>query len=128
MPIKPLEVKRVGIAPMVAPVTREAIKRLAGLVGLSQGEIVDDAIAGMVFAYADAPLEDGETIGRSVAIDFEMVERATTRVPVRIEVPEHLTLDAVGPPAVQGRGKATIAIPSPRPFRGPLLRPSQKKG
>lgn len=82
---KPLEVKRVAIAPLVAPITKDALKRLAVLSGLSQGELIDDVIAGTVQAYADRPLEDGETYARTEPIDLAMVERATTRVPVVIE-------------------------------------------
>lgn len=81
MPSKPLEVKRVLIGPMVSPLTKDAVKRLAAMLGLSQGEVIDDAIAGMIFAYADARLEKDKEVARPGPIDLAILDRATTRVP-----------------------------------------------
>jgi hypothetical protein len=92
MPSKPLEVKRVLIGPMVSPLTKDAVKRLAAMLGLSQGEVIDDAIAGMVGAFADSPLREDEEIGRTEPIDLVMLDRATTRAPKakRESLPEAL--------------------------------------
>lgn len=86
MGVKPLEVKRVGIAPMVKPITKLALQRVAKFTGLSQGELIDDGIAGMVTMYAESPLEEGEGPSRHDQIDVAMIEKATMRIPVRVEV------------------------------------------
>lgn len=128
---KPLEVKRVAIAPLVAPVTREALRRLSALTGYSQGEIVDDALAGVIEAYADSPLEFGEKPYLLRSTDLVTIEKATTRVPVKIEserpsVPTGtVTVEKLPTRLIQGR--QFLFSQSSRKWKGPIPKPGDRK-
>ena len=71
--------KRLPLTVLVDPVTLDATKRLSKFLGLSQGEFIDDAVAGVVSCYADSPLEADEQPASNERATPERVERAMTR-------------------------------------------------
>lgn len=131
------------LATAVNTITLEAVKRMSKHLGISQGELIDDAVAGLVGAFADTQLEEGEVPLRSDPLTAEKLDEATTRVPITedseadkmmaeptfpptgrdVRPAELAHLDVVAPPA--GQGKATVETYQ-RPFKAPLLKPGEK--
>lgn len=121
MPKKPADKLRVPLNCLISPVTKEAITGLQNGTKESQGEIVDRAIALLVFGEEVSAIEipvakPSKSLDSRKAWDAAVLGERPPLEPGVIT-----DLDAVS----ENRGKATVE--TWRTGRKPLLKPSERK-
>lgn len=125
-PKKPVEEKRVPFNCLVLPATFRAILDSVTANKVSQGVVIDRAVALMCFGEEINPPPAPRTVTP------QQVERIARNVQPRVEkqiqanVTPRSSLDAVGPPTSGGRGKIAMESYQPR-YRGPLLKPKERR-